>query len=72
MEEKEFSLEKNLTRLRALIEQMQKGVGDFDRQMTLFQEGQEIVEASRRYLDAAELKVQQLIDGEAVPMEGEE
>lgn len=66
-ENQEFSLEKQLTRLRSLLDQMQKGVGDFDRQMALFKEGQTIVQSARRYLDEAELQVKQLVEGEEVP-----
>ncbi len=65
----EYSLEEQLSRLRHLLEQMQKGVGDFDEQLTLFKEGQEIVKAARTYLDKAELQVQQLIEDEIRPFE---
>jgi len=60
----EFSLEQQLTHLRQLIERMQRGVGDFDQQLALFQEGQQTVQACRRYLDEAELQVKQLVNGE--------
>lgn len=71
MENEEFSLEKKLTRLRSLLDQMQKGIGDFDQQMTLFREGQQIVQSARQYLDEAELQVKQLVAGEEVPFEEE-
>ncbi len=68
-ENQEFSLEKQLTRLRSLLDQMQKGVGDFDQQMALFKEGQTIVQSARKYLDEAELQVKQLVEGEEIPFD---
>ena len=59
----EFSLEKTLAELRQLVEQMQKGVSDFDQQVLMFQQGQALIEQCRKYLDGAELQVEQLIEG---------
>jgi exodeoxyribonuclease VII small subunit len=70
----EFSLEDKLSALRKLVEQMQKGVSDFDQQVLLFRQGQALVEECRAYLDDAELQVQQLIDGsyqDMPPIEGD-
>ncbi|MEL6632957.1 MAG: exodeoxyribonuclease VII small subunit [Bacteroidota bacterium] len=68
--EEAFSLEKNLQHLRTLIEEMQKGISDFDKQLKMFQEGQEIIKACRTYLDGTELTVKQLIEGEFQDFEG--
>ena len=65
-----FSLEKSLEEVRQLIERMQKGVADFDEQLALFQRGNELIKASRAYLEEAELKVQELVEGE-VPDPGD-
>jgi len=59
-----FSLEETLTELRKLVDDMQKGVGDFDQQIALFQKGQTLIKTSRDYLDKSELQVQKLINGE--------
>jgi exodeoxyribonuclease VII small subunit len=59
----EFSLEKTLVELRQLVEQMQKGVNDFDQQVKLFEQGQTLIKDCRTYLDEAELQVEQLIEG---------
>lgn len=64
MSEPEFSLEDQLAALRKLIEQMQRGVSDFDEQVRLFQQGQAMIQQCRAYLDEADLQVQQLIDGQ--------
>lgn len=61
--EQAFSLEEQLTKLRALVDKMNKGVSDFDQQVALFQEGTAMIEACRAYLDQSEMKIQQLIDG---------
>ena len=66
-----FSLEETLSQLRKLVDDMQKGVGDFDQQIALFQKGQTLIKASREYLDKSELQVQQLIGGELQDFSGE-
>lgn len=58
-----FNLEEKLTEIRAILDQMQQGTTDFDKQMGLFQRGQALIGACRTYLGEAELKIQQLIDG---------
>ena len=63
--EKTFSLEKKLTEIRALVEKMQKGITDFDEQVASFKEGNDMIEECRKYLDASELKIRKLVDGEA-------
>ena len=63
-EEQSFSLEKNLQQLRNLIDEMQKGISDFDKQIEMFQEGQRIIKVCRAYLDDTEMTVKQLINGE--------
>jgi exodeoxyribonuclease VII small subunit len=58
-----FSLEATLEEIRGLIEKMQKGVADFDEQLALFKRGNDLIGASRAYLEEAELKVQELVEG---------
>jgi exodeoxyribonuclease VII small subunit len=65
----DFSLEEKLTELRRLVEKMQQGVSDFDRQVELFRQGMELIGQCRGYLDQAELRVQQLVSGELKPLE---
>ena len=67
----DFSLEKKLEELRALVEKMQKGVADFDKQVSLFKDGTQIIRECRAYLDQSELQVQQLISGELKNFEEE-
>ena len=69
MEEAPFSLEKSLEEIRRTVETMQKGVGDFDEQIALFTRGTELIQACRKYLDSAEMKVQQLIEGKPEEMD---
>ncbi|MDX1909457.1 MAG: exodeoxyribonuclease VII small subunit [Bacteroidia bacterium] len=64
-----FSLEDQLTEIRRIIDTMQKGVSDFDRQVALFQRGNELIAGCRTYLDTAEMQVQQLIDGKLTSLD---
>ncbi|MEM6348095.1 MAG: exodeoxyribonuclease VII small subunit [Bacteroidota bacterium] len=64
MSQEKFSLEDKLTEIRKLIDQMQKGVSDFDQQVALYQAGSAMIKECREYLDASELQIKQLIDGE--------
>ncbi|MEO0898843.1 MAG: exodeoxyribonuclease VII small subunit [Bacteroidota bacterium] len=68
-EEKAFSLEESLQEIRDILEEMQKGISDFDKQMKLFKRGNELVDSCRKYLDAAEMSIQQLVDGELKELE---
>ncbi len=63
MGQEKFSLEDRLTEIRKIIDQMQKGVSDFDQQVALFQAGSSMIKECREYLDASELQIKQLIDG---------
>ncbi len=63
-EQEEFSLEDSLGEIRDILDKMQKGVSDFDRQMELFKRGNALVEACRNYLDGAEMSIKQLVEGE--------
>ncbi|MFK7923454.1 MAG: exodeoxyribonuclease VII small subunit [Bacteroidia bacterium] len=63
MGQEKFSLEDRLTEVRKIIDQMQKGVSDFDQQVALFQAGSSMIKECREYLDASELQIKQLIDG---------
>jgi exodeoxyribonuclease VII small subunit len=70
MEEK-FSLEDALAEIRAIVDKMQQGVSDFDQQVALFEAGTKLIKDCRAYLNQSELQIQQLIDGEFQPLEGE-
>jgi exodeoxyribonuclease VII small subunit len=63
MDESPFSLEQQLQDLRELVENMQKGLANFDEQVSLFQQGTQMIEDCRKHLDKTEMQVQQLIDG---------
>ena len=64
MEKEKFSLEEKLEELRILVEKMQKGISDFDKQVALFKQGSLLIKECREYLNGAELEIQQLINGE--------
>ena len=40
---------------------MQRGVSDFDQQVDLFKQGNQLIKECREYLDKSELKIEQLI-----------
>lgn len=61
MDEK-FSLEDKLAEIRSLVEKMQKGISDFDKQVELFQKGNDLIESCRQYLDAAEIEIEKLME----------
>lgn len=63
MGQEKFSLEDRLTEVRKIIDQMQKGISDFDQQVALFQAGSSMIKECREYLDTSELQIKQLIDG---------
>jgi len=63
-EQEEFSLEDSLGEIRDILDKMQKGVSDFDKQMELFKRGNALVEACRSYLDGAEMSIKQWVEGE--------
>ena len=69
MKEEAFSLEDSITELRSIIQKMQEGVDHFDEQIKMFERGTEIIKSSRDFLDASELKVQQLVNGELEDVE---
>ena len=68
-QETEFSLEKKLAEIRAIVEKMQQGAVDFDEQIALFKEGQELIKSCQTFLDKAELEIRQLVDGELEDVE---
>lgn len=72
MDKEKFSLEEKLEALRALVEKMQKGVSDFDKQVALFKEGNGLIKECRDYLNGAELEIKQLIKGEMKPFDPSE
>ncbi|MCI4666608.1 MAG: exodeoxyribonuclease VII small subunit [Bacteroidia bacterium] len=71
-DEKDFSLEDNLQEIRDILEKMQRGISDFDKQMELFKRGKALVSGCRDYLDGAEMTIQQLVNGNLSPLDAEE
>ena len=67
--EKEFSLEEAIAEIRKIVDQMQKGVADFDTQKQLFQRGSTLIKEAQQFLDKTELDIQQLIDGKLEPFD---
>lgn len=63
-----FSLESSLTEIRGIVDQMQRGVEDFDKQVTLFKEGRLLIHKCQQYLDESELEIKKLVDGKLVDM----
>lgn len=59
-----FSLEEKLLAVRDILEQMQKGLSDFDKQTELFKAGKKLITECREYLDASEVEVKKLVDGQ--------
>jgi len=59
----DFSLEDKLREIRSLLDQMQSGNADFDENVKLFTHGTDLIDQCRKYLDAAELQVKQLVSG---------
>lgn len=70
--DKNFSLEANIQRIRVIVEEMQKGVSDFDRQIALFKEGMALVKSCQEYLNTSEMEIQQLLNGQLVPFKKED
>lgn len=70
--EKEFSLEKKLEAIREILEQMQRGVSDFDKQTALFKSGKQLIHECRTYLEVSELEIKKLVDGKLEDFSPEE
>ena len=62
--EKEFSLEEKLAEIRKIVEQMQRGVEDFDKQVKLFKEGKAMIQQCQQYLDSSEMEIKKLVNGQ--------
>lgn len=58
-----FSLETKLVEIRKIVEQMQRGVEDFDAQVTLFKTGRQLIQDCQQYLDKSEMEIKKLVDG---------
>lgn len=67
-----FSLEKSLEEIKQIVVRMQKGVDDFDEQISLFTRGNDLIKECQTFLDGAEWKIEQLIHGEKLPFESSE
>lgn len=62
-ENENFSLEEKLREIREILQKMQMGANDFDENIKLFTQGTAAIADCRKYLDAAEMSVKQLING---------
>jgi exodeoxyribonuclease VII small subunit len=58
-----FSLESTLAEIRGIVDQMQRGVEDFDKQVALFKQGRLLIQQCQQYLDQSELEIKKLVDG---------
>ncbi|TAE50934.1 MAG: exodeoxyribonuclease VII small subunit [Bacteroidetes bacterium] len=67
--EAKFSLEEKLTQIRSIVDKMQKGMSDYDKQVELFENGARLIQECRQYLDQAEMQVQQLVEGKLRPVD---
>ncbi len=67
-----FSLEDKLEAIRAILDQMQRGVSDFDKQTALFKTGKQLIRECRAYLDVSELEIKKLVDGRLEDFSDEE
>lgn len=70
--EQAFSLEKKLETVRDILDQMQKGVSDFDKQTALFKTGKLLIQECRDYLDGSELEIKKLVEGKLEDFSPEE
>ena len=68
MKETPFTLERNLKKIRDIIEKMQMGDLDFDENVALFKEGSETIAACKKYLDQSELLIKKLVEGEEIDL----
>ncbi len=64
------SLEERLRRLDAIVAALDSDDIELERSLALFEEGIRHVRAAEQLLSAAELRVEELIEGEARPREG--
>ena len=67
-----FSLEEKLEAIRAILDQMQRGVSDFDKQTALFKSGKQLIRECREYLDVSELEIKKLVNGQLEDFSDEE
>lgn len=61
---KKVSLDSDIIRIRAIVEEMQKGISDFDKQVELFKEASALIKACQNYLNQSEIEIKQLIGEE--------
>lgn len=61
---KKVSLDTDIMRIRTIVEEMQKGISDFDKQVALFKEASELIKACQTYLNQSEIEIKQLIGEE--------
>ena len=61
---KKVSLDTDIIRIRAIVEEMQKGISDFDKQVELFKEASALIKACQNYLNESEIEIKQLIGDE--------
>lgn len=59
---KSFNLEKSLKRIKEISDKMQNDQLDLDESLKLFEEGNQLIELSLKYLEESELRVRKLIE----------
>ena len=66
---KDFSFEETLTEVQKLVADMQKGVSDFDHQVSMFKKGKSLIADCHAYLNEAEMEIKQLLNGQLADLE---
>jgi len=64
METENFSYEASIKEIKDIVNKLQQGTLDFDNNLQMYQRGAELIKACRQYLDAADLKIRQIMDPE--------
>ncbi|MFO3798068.1 MAG: exodeoxyribonuclease VII small subunit [Anaerolineales bacterium] len=67
----ELSYEEALDELERIVQSLEEEPHSLDESLRLYERGQALVARCRRLLEEAELKVQQLSEGELRPFEGD-
>ncbi|MFQ5673941.1 MAG: exodeoxyribonuclease VII small subunit [Nitrospinales bacterium] len=64
-EKKEIKFEKAMSRLEAIVEELEKGKLDIDKSLEIFEEGIKMARVCSKKLDEAEKKIEKLTRDEA-------
>lgn len=72
MASKKLDFEKQLIRLKSIVNQMDQGATTLDESLKLFEEGVGLYRSCKTILDDAERRVSIIMDGLEVPYESDE